>query len=260
MLNLSDDVKIMLDIEVDSESEDIFVPEGLFSLTQKEVLKEVNFHNILDIGLEDYTKKVVLNIGMFNSLIHEWWNKTPVKRFDNSNPLNYIISYLKSINNIVESGRDTSYFSYFDELAAFYSSSWMNSLNIPFSAHPLELENNLAPEFSWMVEDFLVCLTEHRRSKYTEQIMKIINKNVEEMNFYQKKFQSISGESFIDYGVKLTTSKNSDILFGITDLVKELDKEQAILYFQSPFVFHKFDTNYQHIKWCLKQYRGKING
>ena len=157
MLNLSDDVKIMLDIEVDSESEDIFVPEGLFSLTQKEVLKEVNFHNILDIDLEDYTKKVVLNIGMFNSLIHEWWNKTPVKRFENSNPLNYIISYLKSINNIVESGRDTSYFSYFDELAAFYSSSWMNSLNIPFSVHPLELENNLAPEFSWMVEDFLVC-------------------------------------------------------------------------------------------------------
>lgn len=256
VLNFYND-RVLLDIEVDSESEDIYTPYGVFSETQKAILGEVNFYDINEPTMDGITRNIAIPVGMFNSFVHEWWDKSLCNRFEDSTAGRYLISYLDSFRSILLKGVDTPYFSYTDEMALYQTNMMIESYNIPFTPQPISIPDTATPEFSWMVEDFLVNLLRHRRSRYTDQILPIVQKNVDELKFYQAKFSTVSGAPITNIDLRLTKALNTDKI-NIVDLKEDLLNPQAILYFQSPFIFHRFETNFKHIKWCLEQYRNQV--
>lgn len=272
--------KIMLDVCMDCEGFEYLTtghPICDSFTTLKNILHEVDIDTFkvmtAEVLMKNKHTQVTIDFWQFCRFVDDWFRHSSNSKrlLPNWNVRDWLIDYFQCNYNLFK-GREyycgqefeNDQFTYHEDFAM--STIQQNLIELKDTGLRdtdaciiFDDRRVYEPEFSWQVEDFLANKLENKPSKYWHKIEPVLRANLRNFQHYTG-LHSVLDNSLINVPEKLTALFEKDIIHMNSEVFEEVLLDECAIYlFQTPYMFHTFDTNFIHIQKCLAEYRRRIN-
>lgn len=192
--------------------------------------------------LEEH-KNIGLTPSEFYSFILLWYNSCKFEKIFNWTEKQWFSDYIQCYKNLIPATKGN--WNYEDHFFPNRKVLGIENIKYNNSGSPITILNNTLPEFSWMVEDYLVCQIKGTESLFLEELNKKILINVEKLRYHIQ-----TNNSFFKEIIKIPL--NLDI-----KNIKDIDftNEYSFYYLYPTFPEDRIRTNYIHLKKIILEYQ-----